>query len=250
MKKSKDYSFEKISGLIHKGGPGFAIVFKRPITLLVWLFVRTPISANQISIINFFLPLTVAYCLSFVLVKGYYMAIISAVGMYFSECLDYSDGCTSRLKGTSSNFGIWIDSVTEDYKPVYYFAGAAWGLYRLNPSAEPWIWLAVVLVMRWFQQEWLRHLMRTMTTTNVQTKVFAIGETITSKFKISWSSLAIGNDTHTMGLIVLILFRRLDLILYLFSFYHASILCYVIFRAFKMGKEEKLKNEKIISENI
>ena len=241
MKKNKDYSLKKISTLIHHGGPGFDIIFKWPITILVWLFVRTPISANQISIINFFLPLTVAYCLSFVLVKGYYIAIISAVGIYFSELLDYSDGCTSRLKGTSSNFGIWIDSVTEDYKPVYYFAGAAWGLYRLNPSAEPWILLSVVLVMRWFQQEWLRHLMKTMFNSNSQIKVFAVGQKIVSKFKISWGSLAIGNDTHTMGLIILILLRRLDWVLYLFSFYHATILCYVIFRAFKMGKEENLK---------
>ena len=242
MKNNKDYSIKNILNVMHKGGPGFFVVFQYPIALLAWCLVRTKVHPCGITILNFFLKILNAIFLCFCL-ENYLLLVLAVCGMYLSECLDYSDGCIARLKNKTSDFGAWLDGVVEDYAFIYYFFGIAIALYRFNGASWPLIMLSITITLKWFQQEWMRRFMaEIIKKPKNQIEVFKTAEAIVKKFNISWRTLAIGNDTHTMGLIVLILFRRLDLILYLFSFYHASILCYVIFRAFKMGKEENLKN--------
>jgi uncharacterized protein (TIRG00374 family) len=102
---------------IFKPTDGVLARFNRRISLPIsLLLIRTPITANQISVAILALGMWAAWLFS----RGSYLAsLLAAVVSLAASILDGCDGEVARLKYQESRFGCWLETVG-DY--AYYFA--------------------------------------------------------------------------------------------------------------------------------
>ncbi len=88
---------------------------------------RTPITANQFSIGLLFLGLYSAWLFS----QGSYLTGVAAAALSLAaSILDGCDGEIARLKHQESNFGCWLETVTDYTYYVAIFAGMTIGAVR------------------------------------------------------------------------------------------------------------------------
>jgi len=93
------------------------------------LLVRTPLRPNQISV--GILGFGVAGAL-FAAQGSELGLVLGAAFLQTQSVLDGCDGEVSRVTYRGSRTGEWLDTIGDDLSNYGYFAGAAWGLYRLS----------------------------------------------------------------------------------------------------------------------
>lgn len=104
--------------------------------------VSTSITPNQITFLSFIVILISAFF--FVLGKHIYV-ILGALLFLLSHILDGVDGSLARLKGMSSTYGDFLDSVVGvSSRPIVFFCMAV-GVYLRNH--DPWVWIFVYSAM-------------------------------------------------------------------------------------------------------
>jgi phosphatidylglycerophosphate synthase len=88
---------------------------------------HTNISPNQITLVGMTIGLIGAFLLSR---PGYWPKLIGSLLFVFCVIVDGVDGEVARLKLKESNFGHYLDIVTDNIVHVAIFSGIAFGLYH------------------------------------------------------------------------------------------------------------------------
>lgn len=97
-----------------------------PICEIPWL---TP---NQLTLVSFFIGLIAAIFFS----KGdYFSLVIGAVLVQLSFVVDCMDGQYARYSKKFSDFGAWLDRISDRVKDFAYFFALAWGFFKAHPDS-------------------------------------------------------------------------------------------------------------------
>ena len=85
--------------------------FNRKIsTVITSVLLKTPLSANQVTILNTFIGLFAAF---FFTKGGYYYVLVGALIYQLNTIIDHCDGEIARAKNQSSRFGFLLDLLTD-----------------------------------------------------------------------------------------------------------------------------------------
>lgn len=106
---------------------------------LIALFLRTPVSANLVTLWGFCFALAGAWAFA---QGGYFPMVMGALLHYVSALFDHADGVVARLKLQQSSFGCWLETQVDHGSVLVTFAGIFWGLYRAGENPL-WVWLGV-----------------------------------------------------------------------------------------------------------
>jgi 1L-myo-inositol 1-phosphate cytidylyltransferase / CDP-L-myo-inositol myo-inositolphosphotransferase len=103
-------------------------IFSRPASrVLTRIFLNTPISPNQITLISFFLGLASAYFFF----QGFYQtSVIAATLLVFSTWVDGADGEIARLKFMESDIGKKLDIYGDNIVHFLVFTAIGIGIYN------------------------------------------------------------------------------------------------------------------------
>jgi len=101
------------------------------------LLIRTPVSANQVTIFNSFIGLSSIF---FFMNGSYYNILIGAVIFQVNTIVDHCDGEIARQKNQSSRFGFWLDVTTDAIVSTVVVISAGIGIstYLNEPSYIVW----------------------------------------------------------------------------------------------------------------
>ena len=108
----------------------------RPISIRISnLFAKTPITPNQVTMLSFFIALISAFLFGL----GYRAALIfGGISAQISSIIDGCDGEVARIKGMSSPFGAYLDSVLDRWADGLIIFGMAFGYSILHSSISIW----------------------------------------------------------------------------------------------------------------
>jgi len=104
--------------------------------LLVKIFVKTPITPNQISFFNFLLLTIVGILASF---GRPFLMVLAGIILLLGMIVDCADGEVARLKFMDSKYGAWFDSKMDRLGSLFMFTGITVGLYNQMHSVIAWI---------------------------------------------------------------------------------------------------------------
>jgi len=126
----------------------FIRMWSYPIT---WIFIRTPITPNQITFLSFASIIAASILFSF---GRYEYILIGGVFVWLSIILDLVDGEVARIKNKVSTFGKWFDGTLDRVGDTMVLAGMSIGVYVQNPS----VWIVVLGLFATFSTLLWRHI--------------------------------------------------------------------------------------------
>ena len=100
--------------------------------LLTRLFLRTPLTPNQITILSFLTGLFGASCF---LLGSYGGSVVGAFLLQFSTVLDCVDGEVARVKMLESPFGEWLDITLDTVVHIAIFLGVGVAVWKQDAIA-------------------------------------------------------------------------------------------------------------------
>ncbi len=116
-------NLKKVIGRPNEIDP-YAKYFIRPISIwFTWLFVRTPLSANHVTIIQEIFGILGA------VLFAYGRFVLGAIFLQLGFILDNSDGEVARWKNQESESGKFLDLIGHMIVIPFYFFGLGLGLY-------------------------------------------------------------------------------------------------------------------------
>jgi len=116
-------NLKKVIGRPNEIDP-YAIYFVRPISIwFTWVFVRTPLSANHVTIIQEIFGIIGA------VLFAYGRFVLGALFLQIGFILDNSDGEVARWKKQQSESGKFLDLIGHMIVIPFYFFGLGLGLY-------------------------------------------------------------------------------------------------------------------------
>lgn len=105
---------------------------RRISTLISRVFVKTPLTPNQIT----WSALVIGLLSGFLVSLGTpWEVAIGGILFQFASIYDGCDGEIAKLKLASSKFGEWLDTVCDNVTYIAFFAGVAVGAYRQGQGA-------------------------------------------------------------------------------------------------------------------
>jgi len=118
----------------------FNLYVMRPIAaLVVAVAARTPVTPNQLTLLNLFIFVVAAVLLP--LLPTYSGALIAILVLELSYCFDCADGMLARYRKTASKTGHLFDFFTDELKALLLMAALALRLYRtggIGLDTAPW----------------------------------------------------------------------------------------------------------------
>jgi phosphatidylglycerophosphate synthase len=107
-------------------------LFYRQLSLpITWLLVRTPVTANQVSVIWLVLGLVGVGLLA----SGIYIgSIFGALLLQVAAILDRVDGEVARYKRSQSTLGVFLDLAAHIFIKSFLFIAISFGVYRNEPK--------------------------------------------------------------------------------------------------------------------
>ncbi len=98
--------------------------FNRPVSTRIsrWL-VRTPVTPNMVTLVTFLSGLLGAW---FVLDGTYWPVLLGALLFQVSSILDGCDGEVAVLTFRESNYGSWLDTITDNLTYLAFFSAVVW----------------------------------------------------------------------------------------------------------------------------
>lgn len=97
----------------------------RPLSIAMSsLFVLTPITPNQLTLLTFFIAMIGAW---FVASQEF---VLGTLTLQFASILDGCDGEVARLKYMSSRLGAWLDTVLDDISNMTFAWAIGYGLWK------------------------------------------------------------------------------------------------------------------------
>ena len=108
-------------------------VCRPPAAVLVWVLKGTPITPNQVTFLATLVALGSAAL--FILLPGWWGAIVAALVFELSFVLDCVDGQLARLKKTASKIGHHLDFLMDEIKAFFVLGAVTVRLWRFE--ADP-----------------------------------------------------------------------------------------------------------------
>lgn len=113
-------------------GPWYARkIIRRISPYITWLFLRTPITANQITILMIAVGIVASALFA---LGGSLTTLIGALVLQLFYILDHVDGEIARCRNTCSTTGIYLDRLANYIVNPLAFIGITIGLYQQFPS--------------------------------------------------------------------------------------------------------------------
>lgn len=108
----------------------------RPISTRIsrWL-VRSPITPNQVTLITFTTGLLGAL---YVADGSYWSVLLGALFFQMSSILDGCDGEVAKLTFMESDYGSWLDTITDNLTYVVFFGAVVWAYGGMVDSTAIW----------------------------------------------------------------------------------------------------------------
>ena len=103
------------------------------------VLIKTSLTPNQITMINFLNGLILLWCFS---KGGYLFGVLGALLFQFFYVLDNCDGEVATIKGLKSRFGGWFDFSNDALVHSLLFPAIAVGVYRTTQNSV-YLWLAL-----------------------------------------------------------------------------------------------------------
>lgn len=105
-------------------------VLNRPAaSLIVRALFRTKVTPNQVTVVSFLLGLAGAGCFAFA-TRGAFIA--GGLLAELSSIVDCADGMLARARGTSNEFGGYLDLLLDRINEFFLITGAVLGQYRFS----------------------------------------------------------------------------------------------------------------------
>jgi hypothetical protein len=118
----------------------FNLYVMRPIAaLVVAVAARTPVTPNQLTLLNLFIFVAAAALLP--LLPTYSGALVAILVLELSYCFDCADGMLARYRKTASKAGHLFDFFTDELKALLLVAALAFRLYHtggIGLDGAPW----------------------------------------------------------------------------------------------------------------
>jgi phosphatidylglycerophosphate synthase len=92
---------------------------------------RSPVTANQVTLASFVLALGAGICFA---VGTYWAGLLGALLYYVSSVLDCSDGEVARMKFNDSAFGCWLETAADYASYLFVWAGLTAAVARTVPT--------------------------------------------------------------------------------------------------------------------
>lgn len=93
-------------------------------------FLRLNITANQVSVLKFLVLLLTGIMYA----QGVWIWLVAGgFLLILGNALDYVDGMIARIRRSESEYGRWVDNVTEDIGEILVILGLTVGLCRFYP---------------------------------------------------------------------------------------------------------------------
>ena len=119
-------NLKKVIGRPNEIDP-YAIYIIRPISIwFTWIFVRTPLTANHVTIIQEIFGIIGA------VLFAYGRFVLGVIFLQFGFIMDNSDGEIARWKNQQSKKGKFLDLIGHMIVIPFYFFGLGLGLYLLQ----------------------------------------------------------------------------------------------------------------------
>lgn len=113
--------------------------------LLVRALVHTPVTPNQVTLVQPFLAVAAGYCLTF---DDHRKLVIGALLFELRSVLDCVDGTLARAKKMTSESGHAIDALADWLSTVFLYAGIFWHFHLHPPTSSWWpAWLPASVVI-------------------------------------------------------------------------------------------------------
>lgn len=130
-KESLKYGEKMLLNACRKRTDGFiSRNFNRHISLFLSAhLVKTPISAHQITFLVTLIGLLSGYLAS---LGNYTTYLVAGILFKLTSILDGVDGEISKLRFTSSKFGQWFDTISDNITYLVFIVGTTVGLYRMD----------------------------------------------------------------------------------------------------------------------
>jgi len=112
------------------------------------LLAGTPIKPNHISVFTFSLGILAGVLAS---LGGFQNFLLAGLVFQLNSVIDGCDGELARVRYQFSVLGEWLDTLSDDFSDVFFWAGLGWGASKtfggvFGLSPEIWLWLGVVAV--------------------------------------------------------------------------------------------------------
>lgn len=128
IKKIREICQEKAKG----GGFWYVEAVLRKISIyFTWLFLLTPISPNQISILSLIPGLAASILFSTGQAWGF---LIGAICLQLYEIIDCCDGEVARYRRQTSSTGKYVDMLVETVVHPFVYVGIALGIATASPN--------------------------------------------------------------------------------------------------------------------
>ncbi len=113
------------------------------------LLAATPIKPNHISVFTFSLGILGGVLAS---LGGFQNFLLAGLVFQLNSVIDGCDGELARVRYQFSVLGEWLDTLSDDFSDVFFWAGLGWGASKtfggiFGFSSEIWLWLGVVAVV-------------------------------------------------------------------------------------------------------
>ena len=122
------------------GGRWYTNVVLRKISIyFTWLFLLTPITANQITVLRLVFGLASAALFS---IGNAWFFLIGTISLQFSEVLDCCDGEVARYRRQTSATGGYLDPVLGTVVIPFLFIGITFGAAKSFPNSSNFVFFS------------------------------------------------------------------------------------------------------------
>jgi phosphatidylglycerophosphate synthase len=132
--------------LAEKNKPILSRTFRYLSIFLAKPLLYTPITANQVSFVNLFLPLISAFLFTF---NNYTYSVIASLILFFSVILDFVDGDIAKYKKQKSLYGVYLECLYHEIAMPFVFLGLGINAYN-HYNNNLFIYLGVFVILMVF----------------------------------------------------------------------------------------------------
>jgi len=119
------------------------LFYRRFSIYFTWLFLHTPLSANQITTLNFLLALIGG---SLIAIGNYWLALAAVLILYLINVFDHVDGEVSRYRKISSQKGEEFDGLVDVLIHPIFFVGISIASFNLTGNPVFFVLGSVIII--------------------------------------------------------------------------------------------------------
>lgn len=187
------------------------------INMITKLVLRTPLTPNMVTGLSFMLPVAAAWLYMTGVPKNLVFAGILTLFYYLFDCVD---GQIARIKGVSTPWGDFFDSITNRLAVMMLLLGVTYGLYVQTANSLVWILGFIAVSTFYFNEtvQWFSEKKSKLTLRETFAKEVGVLSKVAAQMGINTKNLRIGYGGDLIFTVFTIggIFNQLSFILWFF----------------------------------